>query len=82
MPGMAMLMKVAFNESANIDVDAKRLSDAKVTVQSVVKDSFLNLVRLSIFLRFTIPGEPAPITFKTRDSEAPILLFEGCVKEM
>ena len=81
-PGKPMVMKVAFNDSANIDVDAKRLSDAKVTVQSVVKVSFLNLVRLSNFLRFTIPGEPAPITFKTRDPEAPILLFEGCVKDM
>jgi hypothetical protein len=42
-----MLVKIAFDGGANIDVDAKHLSDAKVTVQSVVKDPFLNLVRLS-----------------------------------
>ena len=48
-------MKIAVNESSNIDVDAKRLSDAKVTIQSVLRGSFLNLCGCRTFC-----GSPYP----------------------
>jgi len=57
-------MKIALNESINIDVDAERLSDANMTIQSGSERFFFNPVSLSHFLRFSIPGEPEPITFK------------------
>jgi len=78
-PGKPMLVKIAFNGGANIDVDAKHLSDAKVTVQSVVKDPFLNLVRFRTVHRTRRAG-----AHHTRGAirKAPILLFEGCVKRM